>query len=86
MAKTATFTLSYADTDATRKLVIDAVADSISAADVKAAVLAVNASLTGGTSGGLNTFLQSDDGHNLVAISDVEIKVSNSTNIVLGGE
>ena len=85
MAKTATFTLSYSD-DSTRKLVIDGVNDSITAADVKTAVLAVNASLTGGTSDGLNTFLTSNAGANLSAISDVEIKVSNSTNIVLGGE
>ena len=85
MAKTATFTLSYAD-DSTSKLVIDGVADSITAADVKTAVLAVNASLTGGTSDGLNTFFQSNDGANLSAISDVEIKVTNSTDINLGGE
>ena len=85
MAKTATFTLSYAD-DSTRKLVIDGVADSITAADVKTAVLAVNASLTGGTSDGLNTFFTSNAGSNLSAISDVEIKLSNSTDINLGGE
>ena len=85
MAKTATFTLSYAD-DSTRKLVIDGIADSITAADVKTAVLAVNASLAGGTSDGLNTFLQSAAGSNLSAISDVEIKVTNSTDINLGGE
>ena len=83
MAKTATFTLSYAD-DSTRKLVIDGVADSITAADVKTAVRAVNASLTGGTSDGLNTFFQSAAGANLAAISDVEIKVTNSTDINLG--
>ena len=85
MAKTAIFTLSYAD-DSTRKLVIDGVADSITAADVKTAVLAVNASIAGGTSDGLNTFFTSNAGANLSAISDVEIKVTNSTDIVLGGD
>jgi len=54
--------LGYEGTDFERKLTISGV-DSISAATetVRAKVKAVNASLEGGTSGGLNQFFRSDD-------------------------
>lgn len=53
-------TLGYEGTDFTRNLTISGVADSI-AGDAKAKIKALNASIVGGTDGGLSTFFRSDD-------------------------
>lgn len=56
-------TFGYGGTDFVRTLVIDGVADSIVAdtSTIVTKVKAVNASLAGGTSGGLDTFFVADD-------------------------
>lgn len=53
-------TLGYNGTDFQRNMKFDDVANS-ALADVKAKVKAVNASLAGGTAGGLSTFFRADD-------------------------
>lgn len=60
MSNSATITLGYTGTDFTRKIKLaDLEAGALSS--VKAKVLAVNASLAGGTDNGLSTFFLSDD-------------------------
>lgn len=56
-------TFGYENTDFTRNVSIANVDDSIAAnaANVKTAIRSVNTSLTGGTSGGLDTFFRADD-------------------------
>lgn len=53
-------TFGYNGTDFTRNFTISDV-DSSVASGIKSKILALNASMTGGTSGGLNTFFRSDD-------------------------
>lgn len=53
-------TFGYKDTDFTRNFTISNVDDSLTSG-IKSKILAVNASLSGGTSGGLDTFFRSDD-------------------------
>lgn len=55
-----TMTFGYGGTDFTRRYKFDGVPDS-SLAGVKSAILAINASLAGGTDGGLKDFFRSDD-------------------------
>lgn len=55
-----TMTLGYSNTDFQRKLKFDGVADSLIPA-VKTKIKAVNASLAGGTDGGLSNFFVADD-------------------------
>ena len=54
-------TFGYEGTDFTRNLTIADVDASLTGASIKSKIQAVNASLTGGTSGGLNIFFRSDD-------------------------
>lgn len=53
-------TFGYEGTDFTRNMTISNIDDSLTSG-IKAKIQAVNASLTGGTSGGLDTFFRSDD-------------------------
>jgi hypothetical protein len=53
-------TLGYEGTDFTRNLTIGGVADSV-VSGVKANIKALNASIVGGTDGGLSTFFRADD-------------------------
>lgn len=61
MSNTLQLTYGYQSTDFTRKVSIGNVAESLSAATIKANIKAVNASIAGGTSDGLPTFFRSDD-------------------------
>ena len=64
----ATLTLAYAD-ETTRKLKLDNLSESaIAPATIKPKILAINASLEGGTAGGLSTFLLSEGGANFTGI------------------
>ncbi len=58
--RTAKLTFGYSNTDFTRTYKFDGLS-AAGVSGVKAAVLAVNASLTAGTDGGLSTFFRSDD-------------------------
>ena len=60
MANSVTMTLGYSNTDFTRKMKLENVPNA-SLSGVKSAILAVNASLTGGTDDGLKEFFISDD-------------------------
>ncbi len=71
--KTVKTKFKYAD-DATRIYSFDCV-DSL-AADVKGKIQAVNASLSGGTAGGLSSFFVSDAGANFVIIDGATIESS----------
>ena len=74
-------TFGYEDTDYTRIYAFD-VADSIdatAAASMKAAVKAVNASLTAGTAGGLSSFFVSDEGDNFTLITDAQLELTEKT-------
>ena len=91
MAKSAILTLGYQNTSFSRILTIEGVADSISADDVKAAVNDINASLSAGTSGGLDTFFVADnfdasDSNNIIgafnAITDLVIHSREETIII----
>lgn len=53
-------TFGYEGTDFTRSFTISDVADSLTSG-IKSKILAVNASLAGGNSDGLNNFFRSDD-------------------------
>lgn len=63
MANSIKLTFCYVGTDSTRTYTIGNVADSIVAdtSAIKNKIKAINASLAGGTSGGLNEALRSDD-------------------------
>ena len=62
MSKAIKLTFGYNGTDFTRQYKIANVADEYAvASDVKTKVKAVNASLAGGTAGGLDTFFLADD-------------------------
>ena len=60
MAKSLALTFGYAGSDFSRTYV-ETVADSITSANVKTAVDAINASLSGGTADGLDDFFIADD-------------------------
>ena len=60
MAKSLALTFGYAGTNFTR-IYTETVADSITAANVKTAVDAINASLKAGTADGLSDFFLADD-------------------------
>lgn len=53
-------TFGYEGTDFTRIYTVSGIADSLRSG-IKAKIQAVNASLAGGTSGGLDSFFRSDD-------------------------
>lgn len=53
-------TFGYENTDFIRNMTIANVADSVTSG-IKAKIQAVNASLAGGTAGGLDSFFRSDD-------------------------
>lgn len=87
-------TLGFDQTDFTRKITLSNVADSIASASgtVKAQIQAINASLAGGTDGGLSTFFLSDDADGtagtFTGIIAAQIDSTEITNIDLteGGE
>ena len=60
MANSVTMTLGYTGTDFTRKFKIDNV-DAGALSSVKGKILAINASIAGGTDGGLSDFFRADD-------------------------
>ena len=55
-----TLTFGYGGTDFTRKYKFDGVSSAV-LNDVKTGILAINASLTAGTDGGLKEFFRADD-------------------------
>ena len=82
MSKTFKATFKYAD-DTTR--IYDLEVDDSLAAGVKEKVIAFNASLTGGTAGGLSTFFVSDGGENLLMISEAKLISTVITPVSIGG-
>lgn len=60
MANSVTLTFGYKDTDFTRQYKFNNV-ENAALSSVKANVLAFNASISGGTAGGLSSFFISDD-------------------------
>ena len=67
-------TLAYEDTDFTRQIIINDVADTDAALEtVRAKAKAVNESLAGGTDDGLSTFFRADDGSKLAAIKSCNV-------------
>ena len=64
-------TCSYSNTDLTHQYAFDCAESLVSG--VRNKVKAINASLAGGTDGGMSTFFLSADGHNLTKISDARI-------------
>ena len=81
MSKTFKATFKYAD-DTTRIYDLD-VDDSL-AAGVKEKVIAFNASLTGGSAGGLSSFFVSDSGENLKIISEAKLISTNEIPVSIG--
>ena len=84
-------TLGYEGTDFERSITVKGV-DSVSAATetVRAKVKAINASLTGGTDGGLSNFFRSDDfdaEQNIGKFNEIKQVVVNSdtTRVLIGG-
>ena len=83
MANTVKLTFGYGNNSAqTRQYSFGDVADSL-IADVKDNILAVNASLTGGTAGGLSSFFIDDDGNNFTGITAAQIVAESETVIDL---
>ena len=75
-----TLTLGFEDTDFTRQIKFDNLSSSaIDVSTVKARVLAVNASLSAGTAGGLSTLFLSDDGDNFEKITAAKIDTVDTT-------
>lgn len=60
MANSVTMTLGYTGTDFTRKMKLDNL-EAGALSSVKSKILAVNASIAGGTDGGLKEFFRADD-------------------------
>lgn len=87
MSKNLKMTFGYHETEDTRGYNF-AVADSVTAADAKAAILAVNASLTAGTDGGLSSFFVSDAGDYFTLITDAQLETVNKTvlDLNIGGD
>lgn len=87
MSKNLKMTFGYHETEDTRGYNF-AVADSVTAADAKAAILAVNASLTAGTDGGLSSFFVSDEGDYFTLITDAQLETVNKTvlDLNIGGD
>ena len=59
--------------------------DSIDSSEVKAKILALNASLAAGTSDGFNEFFVSDMGDFLVKISEAKMVEVTETPVAIGG-
>jgi len=87
MAKKLKMIFSYEDTEFTRPYDF-AVADSIDAADCKAAILGINASLKNSTDDGLADFFVSDAGENFTLISAAQLEEIETTvlNLNIGGD
>lgn len=77
-------TFSYADTEYTRMYSLE-VDESIDSDEVKTKILALNASLAAGTSGGLNEFFVSDIGDYFVKISEAKMVEVTETPVAIGG-
>ena len=74
MAKSITLTLGYEDSDFTRQMKLDNVSDTDAVANtVRAKIQAVNASLSGGTAGGLSTVFLGDSGEHFTEITAAQI-------------
>ena len=58
--RSVTMTFGYGNTDFTRKYKFDGL-DAAAMPNIKSKILAINASLAGGTDGGLGDFFRSDD-------------------------
>lgn len=89
MATSATVTLAYNNTDFTRKYTIEGLSAAVMEDDgITSAVQAINASLAGGTSDGLDTFFLADDYDanegigTLKEIIDVQINSTDSETII----
>lgn len=77
-----TLTFGYADTDFTRKYTFGGI--SATALDaIKTNVLAVNASLSAGTAGGLSSFFLSDAGEHFNGIVAAQYETTEETIIPL---
>lgn len=91
MTNKVSLTLGYVGTDFTRNVNLNDVADA-DLTSVKTKILALNASLAGGTADGLDTFFLSDDydsNENIGAFSGITAAKITSTeieNIELGNE
>lgn len=84
------FKMAYKNTDFTRNMTITDVTDE-AVADVDTKIEAINSSLEGGTSGGLDTFFISDDYNaaqsigSFAKITEAQIETVITTPIPLGG-
>ena len=76
------FTLGYANTDFTRKYTFGGLSAAV-LDEVKTNILAVNASLEGGTDGGLSAFFLSDTGDNFNRIVAAQCETVETTDIPL---
>ena len=83
MSNSVSLTFGYKDTDFTRIYKLENVTNA-ALSSVKANIQAINASLTGGTAGGLSTFFVSDDGDAFTGIVAAQIDSTTTTNIALG--
>jgi len=82
MANSITIKLGFEDSEETRTLKFeDLPASAINTAPLKARIMAVNASLAGGTAGGLSTFFVDSEGNNLKAI--VEAKTDSTAETII---
>lgn len=80
----ATLTLGFAD-DTNRKLKLDNLSESaIAPATIKPKILAINASLQGGSAGGLSSFFLSDNGANFTGIIAAQTD-SDDTEFLING-
>lgn len=85
MADSVQLTFGYQDTEFERTYEID-VAESVSSADIKSKVLAINASLAASTDGGLSNFFTSDEGDNFTRIIVAKRIHKEELYVDLGGE
>lgn len=85
MADSIQLTFGYEYSDLERTYEFD-IAESLSSADIKARVLAVNASLAASTDGGLAEFFKSDEGDNFNQIKEAKRIHKEELYVDLGGE
>ena len=84
MANSITIKLGFANSEETRTFKFEDLPDeAINIAPLKAKILALNASLAGGTSGGLNSFFVDSAGNNFTGIVEAKTDSTEETNIDL---
>lgn len=83
MSKTLKTTWGYGESENTRNYNFT-VDDSLASA-VKGKILAINASLTAGTAGGLSSFFVNDDGDNFTGITYAAIEGSTTEVLDISG-